>query len=255
MSDVEDAFVRGLLEAFPVFRADLDRALEFYEEHKSDGYVRRPTSSRFLLTLTSNVLDRYLNGGPAETEQFRGLLSYLEAQLGRDPEVDELIESRVVELLPEPGGPDARVLELLGPKMRAARLRLYREAREAVPESTVRFLDRMVEAVPPLRERLREHLAKYQWALPHTFMDDVTAEAIRLHKAGQSDAIRPLLEFLEAEFGVDEFVDNLIALSFVEALPKPGEPGADMENLLGPKLRGELERQRNWSQPPPGGAG
>jgi hypothetical protein len=49
------------------------------------------------------------------------------------------------------------------------------------------------------------------------------------------------------------FVSEILA--FVEMLPNPGERGSEIEQLLGPKLRAELERQRNWSEPPPEGDG
>ncbi|TCC58669.1 hypothetical protein E0H73_25460 [Kribbella pittospori] len=108
-------------------------------------------------------------------------------------------------------------------------------------------------ALSPLQPKLRAHVEKYGSALPHTFMDDVTDEAVRLFRAGQVEAILPLLDFLESEFGADEYIDNVIALSFVDSLPGPGEPGADIETSLPPKLRGELERHRHWSAPGAGG--
>jgi hypothetical protein len=96
-------------------------------------------------------------------------------------------------------------------------------------------------------------------------MGDVVIEAVELVAAGKADEVRVLLDFLESEFGVDDDVDNVIAVSFVEMLPGVGESGAGIEQVLGPKLRGELERQREWSEgrmrelaaarvvPPPGG--
>src|SRR4051794_13427654 len=101
MSEIEDGFVRGILEEFPVFRADLDGLLASYEARNAGGSVPHPTSSRFLLALAVNVVDRYREGGSAEAAQFRGLLGYLEAQFGRDPEIDELIATRFLELMPE----------------------------------------------------------------------------------------------------------------------------------------------------------
>ena len=56
--------------------------------------------------------------------------------------------------------------------------------------------------------------------------------------------VRAVLEVLEAEFGADHQVDELIAVSFLEQLPYPGQPGAELVTLLGPRLRVELDRLR-----------
>ena len=71
-------------------------------------------------------------------------------------------------------------------------------------------------------------------------------EAVDLNASGRTELVRPLIQFLEAEFGVDEDVDNVIAVSFVEMLPGAGEPGVEIVGLLGPKLRAEYDRQQNW---------
>jgi hypothetical protein len=60
---------------------------------------------------------------------------------------------------------------------------------------------------------------------------------------GRLDEPRTVLDLLESEFGTGD-VDGQIAVGFVEMLPYPGEPGAAIVDLLGPKLRAELGRQR-----------
>jgi hypothetical protein len=48
---------------------------------------------------------------------------------------------------------------------------------------------------------------------------------------------------MEAEFvGGGEEVRALIAVSFLEDLPTPGETAAEMRQLLGPALKNEVER-------------
>lgn len=246
MSDAEDLFMRQLFDAFPAFRADLNDELRSYEERKADGFFDPPTAGSLLMSLTQAAVNRYLAGGRGEAEQLPALFGYLESRFGVDPEIDELLESSFVQILPAPDGPRAQVLDLLGPKVHAARLRMDREARGFVPDSLPHFLDRLAVAVPPVREKLDEHVRDNRGVLPHTFLEDVVAEATRLYLAGRIEEIRPFLDFLESEFGLDAEVDNLIAVSFVDELPGPGEPAAEMALLLGPKLRGELERQRNW---------
>jgi hypothetical protein len=125
MSDVEDLFMRQLLDAFPEFRADLNDELRVYEERKADAFFDPPTADSFLMSLTQAAVNRYLAGGQAEKRQLRALFGYLESRFGSDPEIDELLESRFVQILPAPDGPRAQVLDLLGPKLHAARLRMF----------------------------------------------------------------------------------------------------------------------------------
>lgn len=146
------------------------------------------------------------------------------------------------------------MLGLLGPKLRAASERQEAQDDAAVPASTVDFLRRLGEAVPALRGRVAAHFERlHGHPLPHPFMGEVVFEAVELVASGRGQVVRPLVEFLELEYGVDDDVDNVIDVSFVELLPEPGERGSEIERLLGPKLSAELERQRNWSEPPPEG--
>jgi hypothetical protein len=40
----------------------------------------------------------------------------------------------------------------------------------------------------------------------------------------------------------DEEIAELMAVSFLENLPRPGEPDHEVRELLGPRLRSELDR-------------
>jgi hypothetical protein len=223
----EDLFVRRLVDALPVFESD---------DEKPGG---------FLMDAAMDVRTWFRNG---QTGQLTVLFGFLESELGRDPDVDQLIGGYFADLLPEPGDPAEGVLDLLGPKLRALRFQKLCEEDESAPESTVRFLDRMADAVPLLRDRLQEHFLDYRRPPGHAFMGQVVFEVFELYASGRAEDVRPLLEFLEGEFGVDQDVDTVIAVSFVEMLPSLGERGAEIEDALGPRLRGELARQREWSE-------
>lgn len=143
------------------------------------------------------------------------------------------------------------MLDWLGPKLHALRFEKLREEDAAAPDSTVQFLFRMADAVPSLRGRLDEHFHENRRRpSAHSFVGEIALEAPGLVASGRADLVRPLLDFLEAEYGADADVDNVIAVSFVEMLPNRGDRGAEIESLLGPKLRAELERQRSWPDPP-----
>jgi hypothetical protein len=243
MTDVIDAFMDRLFIAVPPLREEWERYLQTQQNHEAEG-LGPPRPGVFLLSLARTSRDWFRSGDP----HLHPLLRFLESELGRDPEIDELIETRFAAYLPEPGDTYDGMLKLLGPKLRAARDRQLVEDELAVPESTVDFLRRLADAVPSLRERVAEHFRRFNGRpLPHAFMGEIVFEAIRFASTGKAEVVQPLIDFLESEFGRDEDVDNVIAVSFIEMLPQPGERGADIEAVLGPKLRAELESQRQWS--------
>jgi len=60
----------------------------------------------------------------------------------------------------------------------------------------------------------------------------------------RADEVRAVLGILEDEFANNAEVDEPIAVSFVENLPLPDEPGTALNDVLPPGLRAELHRQR-----------
>ena len=61
--------------------------------------------------------------------------------------------------------------------------------------------------------------------------------------------LQAVLGFLEEAFSTQgEEVEELIAVSFLEHLPRPSEPGAELRQMLGPRLAQELRRMANALQ-------
>ena len=101
---------------------------------------------------------------------------------------------------------------------------------------------------------MREHLAdNFGEVLPHLFFGDLTrlvvgdlrgaADAGSQAERPSAGQVRELLDELEQAFAAGpEEVSDLIAVSFLENLPRPGEDGDGVRDLLGPRLRAELER-------------
>jgi hypothetical protein len=244
MTDLGEVFGEKLFRAVPPLRQEWERYLESHQNNEA-RWLLPPGMGVFVLRLASSSGKWFTSGDPALAVQLDALLGFLESELGVDPGIDELIETGFAAYLPEPGDAAEAMLELLGPKLRAARTRQSLEDEAAVPASTVAFLRRLAEAVPPLRDRVAHHFERLHGRpLPHPFMGEIVFEAVDLVASGRGDEVRLLLDFLESEFGGDDDVDNVIAVSFIELLPNPGEYGAEVENLLGPKLRADLERFR-----------
>jgi len=88
-----------------------------------------------------------------------------------------------------------------------------------------------------LRPALDEHLSDNDGELlPHLVMADFFRWLVAHHEA-RPGACADVLAQLEAEFaaGPDE-VRGLIAVSGVEMIPDPGQPGSELTALLGPGL-------------------
>ena len=98
-----------------------------------------------------------------------------------------------------------------------------------------------------LSAALDEHLKdNFGELLPHVFFGDVTRRLVALSEDGSDLAHAELdrvLAFLEDRFDEgDEQIQELIAVSLLENLPRPGESGVGIRRSLGPGLRAELDR-------------
>jgi hypothetical protein len=175
---------------------------------------------------------------------FRSVLDILEYQFGRDAAVDELILGAFLTRL-RPSATQAGRPHL-GPDLRAALdLRIQGEGKRVGWAYSAFVTDLAVEN-PAVAEVLREHLADDDGeVLPHILMDDLVRAAIVWLSTDDGRAsVVSLLAALEHVYGHDYEVDELIATGFVENLPYPDEDGAELLNLLGPKLRAEYNAER-----------
>lgn len=110
---------------------------------------------------------------------------------------------------------------------------------------TVAFTGCLVYRLPGLEGLFQEHLDDQEGeVLPHLFMADlerwIEAEVARDGKP--SRLIEEILDFLEAAVRRDDEIAELIHASFLEHLPRPGEPGAEIRDRLGPALTERLRQ-------------
>lgn len=103
--------------------------------------------------------------------------------------------------------------------------------------STVALVGALVyrwrELEPVLQEQLSDNDGE---VLPHLVMADVIRWLVA-HETSRPEVVRSVLEWLESAYmeGSDD-VQDVIAVSGVEMIPDPGEPGAGLRALLGPHL-------------------
>lgn len=242
MSQATDAFVDRLLVALP----SLQDEYETIRREAAEEGLREHVAGVFLDEVTRALRYRFRDGVIEAAQELADLAGVLEGEYGDDPEVDQLIEGCFVALLSvdeETGGRDP--VTVLGPKLAA----VVRERRQwRADPAAASFVTRVVEAVPALgRLAADNRYGDRGDVLVHGFLSDVAfreADNFRSEDPVALDEVRAVLAVLEAELGKDRGVDEAIAVSFVENLPYPGEPGDALAGELGPKLKAELEAQR-----------
>jgi hypothetical protein len=97
-----------------------------------------------------------------------------------------------------------------------------------------------------LDEHLKDNLGEI---LPHVFFGDLTRYVVSLCCAAGSGSassiehreLDDILDMLEAEYAKgDDELQELISVSFLEHLPRPGERGSEIRNMLGRRLSEQL---------------
>ncbi|MGW6282439.1 hypothetical protein [Kribbella sp. NPDC055071] len=78
--------------------------------------------SRLADRVLAEIATQLVAAGPAL--DVLPLLEFLEAEYGENPAIDAVIDVAFLELLPDPGQPGRAVVDLLGPDLRAQRLRM-----------------------------------------------------------------------------------------------------------------------------------
>lgn len=91
---------------------------------------------------------------------------------------------------------------------------------------------------------LQEHIDDYDALLPHVLMGDITRWIVQQFQNDHSDPmLREVFDFLEEEFEDAQGSDReLISASFLENLPRNGQDGSGIREVLGPALRDQLRR-------------
>lgn len=104
--------------------------------------------------------------------------------------------------------------------------------------STVAAVGALIDGHRELLPLLEEHLADNGGeVLPHLLMADIVRWLVA-HLDSHPNACRSVVAWLEREYlGGDEEIRGLITVSAVLLIPDPGQPGAELRELLGPALR------------------
>ena len=118
-------------------------------------------------------------------------------------------------------------------------------------ERTVAFVRSLVERFPQaLRPIFEEHIKdNFGEILPYLFIADICrhVESLFLFVSSGADVtfrkeLENILSSLEEAYASgDNELQELISVSFLEHLPRPGEKGSEIRDMLGPRLSMQLK--------------
>jgi hypothetical protein len=118
-----------------------------------------------------------------------------------------------------------------------------------VPLTSADFVQGLVDNVPEIEPTLTEHLADNGELLLHVFVARVRDAAIIGFENGDRDLSDRIVEVVDVGLrDGDEQVRNAVAVSFVEGTQWWEPNRAAFIRSWPPDLRGEAERQKDWSR-------
>jgi hypothetical protein len=113
------------------------------------------------------------------------------------------------------------------------------------------FVRQLAGISPGLDAMLEEHLKdNFGEILPHVFLGNITRHAVAISENAESGRslgarreLKSLLDSMEHTYATGNAeVQELIGASFLENLPRNGEPGSALRKMIGPKLAGQLTK-------------
>lgn len=245
--DAAGRFVERLVAALPWWD-------NIWREHQAAHRTQAPQA--FLRTVAMLTAARIGAGAVAgDGRATDGLpvsatLDFLDAALAaadakNDAYVEKLVGDSFVSRLPSADTIGTDVAPSLGLALRAELSR----RRTAGPTVTpVRALiPDLAAGNPAMASVLETHLADWDELLPTGYFADLVRACtawLVSDDSAQRASVASVVTDLDAAYGADYEVDELIATGFVEGLPYPGEEGAELLELLGPKLRAEYNAER-----------
>jgi hypothetical protein len=109
------------------------------------------------------------------------------------------------------------------------------------------FVRVLIRRFPSLHVVFDEHVDSMDELLPHVFFGDLTRYIVSLLEAShrgdkqKTVELRNILDLLEEHYAKNHDVQELISVSFLENLPRPGDKGSQLRSMLGPRLTSQLQ--------------
>ncbi|MGF1661887.1 MAG: hypothetical protein ACFCVG_05370 [Kineosporiaceae bacterium] len=237
-------FLDRLLEALPEARPHYEAIVTGARHGRDAGpdapdagsLPREDAALHVLADFSSSARDTFLAHGPGGAQLWRRMWEFLEAEYGRTPDQDILIESALLRL-PGRYDPHQELRDDVGPKLIGALNRDLDFHADPVEDA---FLTELRRRFPELETYVQDNTyGDHATLLAQPFLADVVRHVVGLHTSGDQRHHARAQEILGAiadHVGSDRRVEDLIATGFVENLPDPGRQGADIVRRLPPAL-------------------
>jgi hypothetical protein len=109
--------------------------------------------------------------------------------------------------------------------------------------SEVRFARDLADLRPEFADLSNEQTDPDGQVIPFLFVQEVADWATQAFRSGNLDDVSRVTAWLEEAFANgNRYVQDLISVAFVEALPASSEDGSGIRKLLGPNLASEYGR-------------
>lgn len=230
---VADDLLKRLLAALPDLRSEYEKKRR---EIAAEG-LGGSAPELFISERTIEVRGSSDRSTPPDRAELKRWLDFFEQEWGRDSDLDVFIDGAVLVYLPDRARDQHSLRELLGPRL-AAVVNSERDYRAYPAEDA--FLADLRQRFPELEIYAQDNTyGDHDALLSHPFLGDVVHRIVQLHRgddpAGHARA-QAIINAVADALGDDPTVDDLIATGFVENLPDPDRPGADIVRRLPPAL-------------------
>ncbi len=106
------------------------------------------------------------------------------------------------------------------------------------------FVESLTKSVPDLKSVYDEHISDYDELLGHVFMGDVTRFIEQLYNENPSStSLTELFKLFDKAFSLnDEYLKEVISVSFLENLSRDESSFEGIKNMLSDQLKEELSK-------------
>jgi len=122
---------------------------------------------------------------------------------------------------------------------------LEEEPTMIIPPTTIECVNQLLKQVPELQSAYDEHLRNNDELLPHVFLGDVTRYVVRQVRSGETGLASPVERILgvleQCMASGEEYVTELVAVSFIENLYGEDDVVKKLKGLIGPHLEKEIK--------------
>jgi len=203
-----------------------------------DKWVKPPRPfAAMVLNNSVRWLEETWEAGDQETP--RAFISRVDAAY---PSLDERWQGFVLNFVQHLPGADeigSGMAQALGPELSEE----YRRSHQGTSVGV--WIDGLVRDFPGLEPLYADHMGFYEELLSSLLLSEIVRWLAAQYQAGDYATVRALMARVDADYpNLNLIAREVVRDSFVDMMPSPNEPGAEMVEWLSPTLRQAYPRSR-----------